>query len=287
MTELEAEIKSYHIIGSMRVRGSGSVYGQHQDRCLWDICGKPCIEWVLDAAKGSKYIDKIMVITESEGIKKVVKDLGGVTVIDRPLWTSFKTPRDFTQGRFKRNKPRSFLQEAPIYTDATLYAQYILERTEGYVTELRFNLGGNTPMITSEIIDRMIEKFFQDKGAAQISAFYPVLPYINIINLNTSRPVTLAVDTAERQLAIPMYLSAGYSFVGLASKVNIPPMEGQQGYIVITEEEGLDMHDESGLFKARCFMKQRLLREGKKVEWEIGKGEEYKVQKKGKKGSNE
>ncbi len=286
MTELEAEIKSYHIIGSLRVRGSGSVYSEHQDRCLWDICGKPCVEWVLDAAKGSKYIDKIVVITESTGIKKVVEDLGGVTVIERQLYTSFKTPRDFTQGLFKRNKSRSFLsEEALIYRDATIYAQYVLERTEGYVTELRFNLGGNTPMITSEIIDRMIETFFQDKGLSSVNAFYPILPYINMINSKTNRPVALALDPAERQMAIPMYLSAGYNFVGLASKVNFPPMEGQQGYIVITEEEGLDMHDEKGLFLARCYMARRLYTEGKEVKWSIAQ-ESHEEKKKEVKESN-
>lgn len=280
MTELESEIKSYHILGAMRVRGSGSPYGHHQDRCLWNICGKPCIGWVLDAAKRSKYIDKIAVWTESEGIKEAVKGLGGVTVIDRMLYTSYKTPRDFTQGLFKRSKPRSFLsEEALIYRDATTYAQYVLKRTEGYQTELRFNLAANAPMITSEIIDRMIEAFFQDEEAAMMTALYPVFPYIQVINPRTKRPACLLVDPGERQMAIPTYMSAPYSFVGLASKLRTTPMEGQTGYIVVTEEEGLDMHNEEGLFLANCYMKRRLLRERKGVKWEIGKDGKQEKQK--------
>jgi CMP-N-acetylneuraminic acid synthetase len=48
-----------------------------------DICGKPLIQYVIDAAKSSNYISKSYVSTEDEEIKSVVEKLG-VNVIDRP-----------------------------------------------------------------------------------------------------------------------------------------------------------------------------------------------------------
>jgi CMP-N-acetylneuraminic acid synthetase len=48
-----------------------------------DICGKPLVAYVLDAAKESKYISERYVSTEDLEIKNVVQSLGA-KVIDRP-----------------------------------------------------------------------------------------------------------------------------------------------------------------------------------------------------------
>ncbi len=271
MTELESEIRSYNILLSVKVRGSGSTRGTLQNRCLWDICGKPALEWILLAAKDSKYLNKIVVITESEQIKEMVKSLNGIALIDRPLWTSKQLPRDFTQGTFKRGRPRSILsEEALIYNHPETYSGYFLEQTEGYKTDIMINVNATAPLITSEIIDRMIETFFQNETLAIVIPLYPILPYIRFINQKSNRPVQLIVEWTERQEALQLYNSASFGLRGRASKAVNTPVEGQAGYIVITEEEGLDMHDEEGLFKARCSMKKRLLKEGEKVEWSIG-----------------
>ncbi|GAH31920.1 unnamed protein product [marine sediment metagenome] len=50
MTKLEREIKKYpHILALTPVRGEGSVYAEHKNRCLWKISGKPMIQWVMEA----------------------------------------------------------------------------------------------------------------------------------------------------------------------------------------------------------------------------------------------
>ena len=48
-----------------------------------EICGKPLVAYVLDAAKESRYISERYVSTEDEEIKNVVQTLGA-KVIDRP-----------------------------------------------------------------------------------------------------------------------------------------------------------------------------------------------------------
>ncbi len=270
MTELESEIRSYNILLNMRVRGSGSTHSTHQNRALWNICGKSVLEWILLAAKGSKYLNKIAVTTESEPIKEMVKSLGGITVIDRPLWTSKQLPKDFTQGDFKRGRPRSMLGEEPLlYNHPETYSRYFLKHIEGYKTDLYFCVNATAAMITTEIIDRMIEKFFQNEHLAIVIALYPVLPYIRFINPKSDQPVQFLLQLTERQNALQLYNSAPFMVEGRASKAVNTPVEGQTGYVIITEEEGLDMHDESDLFKARCFMKKRLLKEGEKVKWSI------------------
>lgn len=270
MTELEAEIKTYHIQASMRARSLGSRYSTHQDRCLWNICGKPSIEWIIDAIKGSKYIDKIVVLTESERIREVVKSLGGVTIIDRPLWTSHQIPRDYTKGVFEKEKPRSVLSQDPaIFNYLVHYSKYYLKRTEGYEADQIFNFSATAAMVTTGLIDRIIVAFFENKGAESMAPFYPILPYVQVANPKTNRMVSIIADNVERQRAIPVYLPMSIRLEGRAAKIEDLPLEGGPKYILITEEEGLDMHNEEDRFRVRCAMKRRLLKEGKKVKWSI------------------
>lgn len=272
MKPLEREIKKYHILGWTQVRGKGSLYDEHPNRCLWDICGKPSIQWVMEAAKNSKYLDKIAVTTESEEIKKVLREIGGITIVDRPLWTSYNMPRDYTEGTFKRNKPRSLLsREALIYNGTYEYIVYYLEQTEEYIPDLRINITANSPMITAEIIDKVIEKFFQDEELGRVITLYPILPYIHILNPVTGSPFPVVYDEGlNKQLYPQVYRAGPLDLTGLPSKLHDVPLTGNIGSIEILPEEGLDLHNEEDLFLARCCMKRRLLKEGKEVKWEIG-----------------
>lgn len=260
MTKLEREIRKYHILGWCQVRGEGSLYDGYPNRCLWPVCGKPAIQWIMEAAKNSKYLDKIAVITESEEIKKVLKEIGGITIVDRPLWTSYNMPRDYTQGTFKRNKPRSLLsREALIYNETDVYLTYYLEQTEGYIPDLRINIDANCPMTTNKIIDRVIERFFEDEEAGVVFTFYPIAPAIYIINPATGRPVPL-IDQAgtNKQLCFPLYRRGAPILVGLPSELSDVPLGGKISFVEILPEEGLDLHTKEDLFLANCYMKRKL-----------------------------
>jgi len=253
------EIKKYHILGYTSVRRQGSLYSQHPNRCLWDICGKPSIQWVLEAGMGSKYIDKIVVSTDGKEIKKVVEELG-VQVVDRPLHQSLDLPRDYTQGIFTRKKPRSLLSvPAPIHTSYTIYTLWYLEKTEGYMADIRVDLGANHPLITTEIIDRMIEKFFEDEEASVVRSYYPILPYVCTLNSKIDRifPVFF-LHGLDKQAYPPFFRQGPCEVRGMPSKMTVGG--AVEGYILINPEEGVDMHNEEDLFLAQCYMKRRLER---------------------------
>lgn len=48
------------------------------------LCGKPLIAWSIEAGKGSKYIDEVMVTTDSEEIAKVAREFGASVPFLRP-----------------------------------------------------------------------------------------------------------------------------------------------------------------------------------------------------------
>lgn len=267
---LVREIRKYHILAEMEVRGEGSLHGDHPNRALWDICGKPSIQWAIEAAKGSKYIDKIAIVTESEEIKEVVRGIKGITLIDRPLWTSLNMPRDYTQGTFERKKPRSLLsQEAEIYNASYLYAIYYLEQTEGFTTEIRINFSADSPLVTSQIFDRLIVKFFEDESAGKVFCANRISPGLLMINPKTGRPFHIFPKGLDRQECLPLFCYAGPLIYGSPSKLESAPLIGKETFIEISTEEGLDVHNQEDLFLGRCYMKHRLLKEGKEVKWEI------------------
>jgi len=248
---LQKEIRKYHIMSYTQVRGCGS----HGRRCLWDICGKTSLRWVLEAVTGSRYIDKVVVTTEDEEIAKEAEKVGA-TVVVRPFYTSADFPRDFERGTFGRIKPRSLIHTKPeVYTNPKSYTLYYLEKT-GYVPDLILTADANRPMITPELVDRVIEAFFQDREATAATTFYPILPYIYVLNPKVNRIVPLFTTKFDRQEALPLYGNGPLTLEGL------PSYSSSQGLkvapVFITREEGLDMHDEEDLFLARVYMKRRL-----------------------------
>ena len=51
---------------------------------ILDLAGKPLIAWTIDAAKQSKYIDKLIVSTDSEKIRKISEQFGAEVPFLRP-----------------------------------------------------------------------------------------------------------------------------------------------------------------------------------------------------------
>lgn len=279
MTSLEREIRKYNIMASIVVRGEGSLHSNHPNRALWDICGKPSIQWAIEAAKGSKYINKIAIITESEEIKKVLRKIEGIILIDRPLWTSYNMPRDYTQGEFSRKKPRSRLSpEASIYNSPFEYALYYLEQTEGFISEVVINFFPSSPLVTSQTFDRLIIKFFEDESAGSVFCAYPISPGLVMINHKTGRPfeVLPKIGTDRQECPLVFALVSPY-LRGSPSRLESGPLLGKQTFIEISAEEGLDIHDQEDLFLGNCYMKRRLIKEGKEVKWNIGQDYRHKI----------
>lgn len=283
MTSLEREIRTYNILASVIVRGKGSLYGDHPNRALWDICGKSSLQRAIEAVKGSKYIDKIAVITESEEIKKVLRKIEGITLIDRPLWTSLNMPRDYTQGTFERKKPRSLLsQETAIYIKEFDYVLYYLEQTEGFIPDIRVNFSTDSPLVTSQTFDRLIVKFFEDEFAGFAFCAYPIPPGLAMINPKTGRPFRVFQKLSNRQESPQLFCMTSPNLYGSPSRLESVPLEGKEAFIEISVEEGLDIHDQEDLFLARCYMSRRLIKEGKEVKWKIGQDNKQEKKEKSK-----
>ena len=102
-----------------------------------DLDGKPLIAYTIEAAKKSKYIDRIVVSTEDEEIADVSKKNGGEVPFLRPTQLS------------QDNSPT---------IDCVIHMVNWLNEKENYVPDYVCLLQCTSPLRTYEDIDRTIEK---------------------------------------------------------------------------------------------------------------------------------
>lgn len=256
MDELEKEIKGYHILGLLLARGKG---GSYENRCLWKIADKSMLQWVLGNAIASRYIEKVVVGSESEEIRAIAAETGALGIA-RPLEQAFDYPRDFRQGKFKRIKPRSLVHKRyKGLNDSVTYVLNQLKKREGYVADLIVRLSAELPLMKTESIDRLIEAFFRDPLADRGIMIYPVPPKYFFINEMTDRVFPLWIDCmhgSDRQEYPRIFGPGGIHIDGCPG---IATSFGRKiVHIIIDEEQGLHVHDEKDLFIANCYMKRRL-----------------------------
>ena len=107
-------------------------------KALADIHGKPMIEWVYRQAVKSLLVNKTIVATDDERIFQVVTKFGGEAVI---------TSADNKTG-----------------TDR------IAESVKNIETDLVVNVQGDEPLITPEVIDRVVQPLLDDPNLQMVTA---------------------------------------------------------------------------------------------------------------------
>jgi N-acylneuraminate cytidylyltransferase len=110
------------------------------------IAGKPCFHWIVETLSKSKYINEIVINTDSEEIAKSAKENFDVTILDRP---------DFLLGDMVSIQP---------------LIEYDLSQTDG---EYYLQTHSTNPLVTTETIDKAIEEFFAQN---EYDALFTVTP---------------------------------------------------------------------------------------------------------------
>lgn len=250
------------------VRGKGSQFGSHERRCLWDLCGKPMMQWPLETALASKYIDKVVLTSEDLEILRVGEKIKGVTIIPRSLDNVLMMPRDWNIGIFQRQRPRSLFSADVFgkpggmgmgYRDPRYYVFWYLQEQESFVTDIEVIVPANQPLGTTASLDKLIEAFFLDEEANRASTIYPVMPYIHYINPTTNELFPLFhFEGLDRQCyPFQLYRPGPFQVYGKPLKATFNSND-KIAYTIIPEEQGADVHDKEDLEKAEFYMKRRL-----------------------------
>jgi len=135
---------------------------------LIELLGKPLIWYTIEAAKNSKYIDKVVVSTDNLKIAEISKKYG-VEVIKRPKFLA-------------TDKSKS--------SDVVLHALEVLKKN--YVPDIFVLLQPTSPLRTAEDIDKSINIFLEKNHDSVISVCEvpkPVIHYSFSPGKNYLKPI--------------------------------------------------------------------------------------------------
>lgn len=121
---------------------SGSKAVPHKNIKL--LAGKPLIGWIIEAAQKSKYINRVIVSTDSVPYQKIANSFGAETPFLRPEALATDTSPEF---------------------DYVRHALAWLKEHEGYEPDIVSRLLPTTPFQTSQDIDATVKLLLSDETA--------------------------------------------------------------------------------------------------------------------------
>lgn len=139
--------------------------------------GKPLCKWIIEALSKSKFIDEIIVNTDSKEIKEIVAEFELVKIIDRP---------DFLLGDHVSMQP---------------LLEYDIEFAKN---DIIFQTHSTNPLLTTKTIDKAIEFFFKNQN--KNDALFSVTPIQQRFYLKNGIPINHdPQNMIQTQLLEPIY----------------------------------------------------------------------------------
>ena len=133
---------------------------------LQSICGKPMVQWVVEAVGRAKRLDAVVVATDDERIASAVRSFGGTAVM---------TPSDLPSGTDRVARAAS-----PVADD-----------------DIVINIQGDEPLIDPLLIDRLAERMAGDLRWSMATAACPIA---SLPDLEARSVVKVVLDAEDAAL---------------------------------------------------------------------------------------
>lgn len=227
----------YHgkkIIGLIPARGGSKGI---KDKNIADLCGKPLIAYSIECGLQSKYVDSVVVTTDSERIAEVSRQYG---------------------ARVPFMRPAQLAQDTSTTLDAVLHALGVL-RDLGEEYDVLLLLQPTQPLRTSRDVDGAIEAFFQNSMQALVSVCevddHPLL--IRTIETDGKMKKMLSVSsTCRRQDMPPYYRVNGCIYINdLNSFDDNTSFNDNVIPYIMPRERSVDIDDPADLYMAEYYLR--------------------------------
>lgn len=208
-----------------------------KNKNIISLAGKPLIAYSIEAAKSSKYIDSIVVTTDSEKIAEVSKQYG---------------------ARVPFLRPKKLASDTSKTIDAVLHAIEILKSMDEDYSVLVL-LQPTQPLRTADDIDRAIELYYE-KGESGLVSISPVddSPLLirsigedgQLINLLSQS------STCRRQEMPDYYKVNGCIYINKIEELDEnTSFNDNKVPLVMSKEHSVDIDEISDLWMAECYLK--------------------------------
>lgn len=220
--------------------GSKGIVGKN----MIDLMGKPLIKYSIDAACGSKYIDKIVVNTDDTKILEFAKE-NQVGICQRPE----KLAQDDTPMK-----------------SVIDYQLELLKKEEGFIPDIFILLQPTSPLRTSKHIDEALECMMKADGDAVVSVIeepHLYSPY-SVMQMNELGYLDFFISEGKkytsRQQKPKMYARNGAAIYAVCTEVyqTTNSLYGNKcAAYIMQEEDSVDIDKELDLYLAECLIKYR------------------------------
>ena len=195
-----------------------------------EIGGKPLYHWILESLHRSKYIDEIIINTDSDLIAEDVSKNFNVTILNRP---------DYLLG--------DMVSMAPL-------TKYDLSKTGG---EYYLQTHSTNPLLTTDTINKAIETFF---SLDQYDSLFTVTPIQTRFYWSDGRAINHDPDNLIRTQDLPViYEENSCIYIFSRKMFNTRGHRlGKNPYMMpMNKIEAIDIDDESDFIMAEYFISLR------------------------------
>lgn len=211
-----------------------------KDKNIVDVCGKPLIAYSIDVAKNSKYVDDVVITTDSERIKEVAEKYGA----DVP----FLRPAELASDNSKT-------------IDAVIHAVNTLKEF-GRNYDILLLLQPTCPLRTTEDIDNSLELFVSKGCVALVSVNkvkeHPIL--MRKINEDGMMDNLLNLpSTIRRQDMPPIYKVNGSIYINLVKELRNDTSLNDNPLAYITDNEhSVDIDDLDDIERVKNILRKNV-----------------------------
>jgi CMP-N-acetylneuraminic acid synthetase len=238
-------MKKYKILALIPARGGSKGI---KNKNIIDLAGKPLISYVIEAAKKSKMIDRIVCTTDSKMIADIARRCGAEVPFLRPA----KLAQD----------------SSPTYP-ALVHAVKMLEKIDGYKPDYIITLQPTYPLTQPEQIDKAIRKAIGEKADSVITAValeHDCHPY-NIRKVLPDGRVKFWKDKEHylypTRQSKPKFYTFGNVFVSSYDTIlNKGKLEGEKNYLIeIDEIYHSDINTSDDLAKIEYILRNKKIKQ--------------------------
>lgn len=210
--------------------------------------------WALKAAANVKYFEKIVLFTEVKEAQARAKKLSDKFVIVPRKIEECKEPEWITLDDLKTPNSRKPISDGIESWGSQKRADFITKVT-GIEHPVVVWFPASNPLLQSRSIERLIERYFEHDYAELATLVMRVPGYLytqNLVHPEFLWPIWYEPYTG-RQNHPPLYRGAGvhiYSYERVGFRRTV--------FVVVSFEEGIDVHDKEELELARFYMEKRL-----------------------------
>lgn len=236
--------KNFNIVAIIGARsGSKSI----KDKNIKPLLGKPLMAWVIEAAKRAKYLDRVIVSTDSPKYAEIARKYGAETPFLRPKEISGDTATDL---------------------EYLTHAVNWLQTHDNWKPDIIFRVMPTSPLTKAEYFDRAVEILVEN----------PEIDSVRVISLALEHPYKMwRIENEKlksflpkeftgfdepmnlpRQLFPKAYRHGGIISIRYNTLMKLHSLNGKKiGYFEIPPEENVDIHSELDFLLAEILLKKR------------------------------